>query len=100
MDEQRTVCSYRAAISLGSLRCGGIGHITGMWQWLDTKLSRKVRLGQQHAFDVREQWQYIELCLGICDRPAERLCISISSGDNVVMGICHRFLIRKKKRPS
>jgi len=50
------------------------------------RLFRKERSAQQEeavAFDVKGQWQCMEICLGMGDETTESLCVSISGQNNM-----------------
>lgn len=82
------MCSYRATISLGSWRRGGIAHTTRALQWLDTgSLGRTIWDGEERINPVCERALGMH---GTDGEPAEGLWVRIS-GQNNVVGVCYRL---------
>lgn len=76
---------------------GGMTSLTEVLQWRDTdSLGRMGRQSEGVVLYVREQLEYMELCVGMGKEPLESLWIRIKgrTGKNVsfIMGACYRPL--------
>lgn len=73
--------------AMGSWRCSGAGYGSAVVD--GARLLRKDRLGRRGwgiALSVREQLEFMELCFGTYDEPADRLQVRIREQIGIVVG--------------